>query len=91
MENSFAVRYGLLLFQDVPLIFYDRQGMKSIQGSCLRQADIRRPALIPPDPVDMALKLPAADQFRQHILLKGRYGAAVKADAQFKDREKRPG
>ena len=43
------------------------------------------------DPVDMALELPAADQLRQHILLKGGYGTTVKADPGFKDRQQRRG
>ena len=39
----------------------------------------------------MTLKIPAADQLRQHILFKGGNSAAVKADALLKDREQGAG
>ena len=48
-------------------------------------------ALAAADPVDMPFKIPAADQFRQHILLKGGNGTTVKSHTELKYREQGPG
>ena len=62
------------------------QGAAVLPGNVLRL-----PALAAPDPVDMPFEFPAVEQFREHILLKGRHRAAVKPCPKLKDGQERPG